>query len=372
VTAGAAAVRAGARPRAHAVFHPLVVDEVTQLTDDAWAVGFAVPAELAEDYRYNQGQHLTIRWSPDGRDVRRTYSICTAPAESRLRIGVKRIPDGQFSSYVADGLQRGDVLEVMTPAGRFFTALDPGTARHYAAIVAGSGITPVLSIVAGTLGEEQSSRFSVVYGNRTTGSIMFVEELADLKDRYLGRLDVVHVLSREPQDAALLHGRLDRERIDGILDTLLAPDDVAEWFLCGPLGMVEAARTCLDTRRVDPTHVHSELFHAEPLAGSAADADRPGREQGSSTLTFSLDGRTTVVDMPDRDEAILDAALRVRADAPYACKGGVCGTCRARVLDGQVRMDRNFALERDEREAGFVLTCQSHPLTASVRLDYDG
>jgi ring-1,2-phenylacetyl-CoA epoxidase subunit PaaE len=261
----------------------------------------------------------------------------------------------------------------MSPSGRFHVPLDPAHAKHYCAVAAGSGITPVLSILATTLEVEPHSRFTLLYGNRTTDSVMFLEELHDLKDRWPDRLHVVHILTREPLESELLTGRIDRAKLTGLLDTLVPPEQVDEWFLCGPYAMVQEARSTLVDRGVDARHVHLELFHVEDEAPTArAAADEVAAEQGPmSTVTAVLDGRTTTFSVPQGGPRILDRLLRVRADAPYACKGGVCGTCRAKVCAGEVAMDRNYALEDSEVAAGFVLTCQSRPLSDEVELDFD-
>jgi ring-1,2-phenylacetyl-CoA epoxidase subunit PaaE len=348
-------------------FHELTVAAVDRLTEDAVAVSFDVPADLRDAFAFRAGQHLTVRRvADDGVDVRRSYSICSMPEElartGRLRIGVRELAGGAFSTY-AQTLREGHTVEVLPPLGHFTTAFDPARSRHYAAVVAGSGITPVLSLVATALETEPDSRFTLVYGNRYARSVMFAEELADLKDRYPTRLHLVHVLSREPREADLLSGRLDRDRLKRILDALLPPDSVDEWFLCGPYGMVVDAQGVLDGRLV-----HTELFHVEetPVARSAGkDVIAAGTE-----VTIMLDGRASSFTM-GRDERVLDAALKVRAELPYACKSGVCSTCRAKVVDGDVRMARNFALEPDELSAGYVLTCQASPTTDALTVDFD-
>lgn len=374
----ASAPTAASARRQHAVFHRLRVASVERLTDEATVISFDVPAKLREAYRFAPGQHLTVRLAGEG-DVRRNYSICSSVGDSRLRVAVKRLAGGVFSTYATMQLAPGDELEVMTPTGRFTTALDPTRRRHYAAIAAGSGITPVISIVASALAVEPGSRCTVIYGNRTTSSIMFLEELEDLKNRYPGRLHLVHVLSQEEQEVPLLNGRINRDRLTRMLATLLPPDTVDEWFLCGPYAMVVEARQTLLGHGVAAARVHLELFHVEEEPPARA-ADRPPAANGAagaasdqdvSAVTIVLDGRATTFDLPRRGQRILDAALRVRSDAPYACKGGVCGTCRAKLLEGRVEMDRNFALEEEELAAGFVLACQSHPLTERVRLDFD-
>ena len=355
-----------------AAFHPLRVAAVDRLTDDAVAVTFDVPPALRDDYRFTAGQHVNVRTTIDGAEIRRSYSICAPATGQRLRVAVKRLDGGAFSAYAHDLLRTGDTVDVMTPTGRFFTRLDPANTKHYVAIAAGSGITPVLSIVATTLEVERSSRVTLVYGNRTTRSVMFLDEIADIKDRHPDRFVVHHVLSREPQDVELFSGRLDPERVGRILDLLVPVATVDEWFLCGPFAMIEGTRDVLVGRGVGRAHVHTELFHVEGEAPRESVAPSEGTEiDDAATVTAVLDGRSTTFDMARTGDRVLDALLRVRDDAPYACKGGVCGTCRAKLVAGEVRMERNYALEDDEIEEGFVLACQSHPVTDAVTLDFD-
>jgi ring-1,2-phenylacetyl-CoA epoxidase subunit PaaE len=356
--------------RRHSVFHTLRVSEVERLTDDAIAIGFDVPPELAADYAHSHGQHLTVRTAAAGDTVRRNYSIC-APADSgRLRIGVKRLPGGAFSEYAFERLDVGDEIEVMTPSGRFFTPLDPAQAKHYALIAAGSGITPIISIAATALQVEPGSRVTLLFANRTTKSVMFLEDLEDLKDRYPDRFHLIHLLSQESMDVELFSGRLDGARLERIIDTLLPVDQVDEWFLCGPYAMVTELHDVLEKRGADPAHLHTELFHVDtaprPVTRPVATDDPNAAE-----VAFALDGRRSTVRVAPDGPPIIEAALTVRSDAPYACKGGVCGTCRAKLVEGTVRMDTNYALEPDEVERGYVLTCQSHPTSPRVVLDYD-
>jgi ring-1,2-phenylacetyl-CoA epoxidase subunit PaaE len=360
----------------HAVFHPLRVAEVERLTDDAVAVTFDVPEELAEEYRFVQGQHLTVRTDATGDDVRRNYSICAPVSSGRLRIAVKRLEGGAFSGYALERLAPGDTLDVMTPTGRFFTDLDPANARHHCCIAAGSGITPVLSIVATTLETEPHSNVTLLYANRTSRTVMFLEELEDLKDRFPERFHLVHLFSREPRDVEMFSGRLDGDRMRRLLDTILPVETVDEWFLCGPYAMVTDLRDTLTAAGADRRHVHAELFHVgkePPRRVRAAEAARRPGEQAAdgADVTIVLDGRRSRFRLAAGDMPVLDAALAVRGDAPFACKGGVCGTCRAKVLEGSVEMERNWALEPDEVERGYVLTCQSHPTSEKVVLDYD-
>jgi ring-1,2-phenylacetyl-CoA epoxidase subunit PaaE len=348
--------------------HTLQVSEVESVTDDSVAITFDVPAELRDDFDFAHGQHLVL-----ARDrLRRTYSICSPAGSGRLRVAVKRLPGGEFSSWAHSDLRPGDRLDVMTPGGSFTTPLDPANRKRYAAIAAGSGITPILSIIATILEREPRSEVALLYGNRTSRSIMFLEELEDLKDRHPERVELFHVLSREPQAVELLSGRLDRERLARFFDSLLPMDEVDEWFLCGPLEMIESARDLLLERGVAKQRIHREVFHVEGEPVRAArPADDPGRAEEAATVTVRLDGRESAIAVHPSGETVLDALVRVRGDAPYACKGGVCGTCRARVVQGSVRMDRCYALEDAEVDAGIVLTCQAHPTSPSVTLDFD-
>lgn len=345
-------------------FAPLRVAEVEPLTDEAVALRFDVPPELAADYRFSPGQHVTLRRVLDGVDLRRTYSVCASSAGGPLRVAVKRVPGGALSTWLTTQVRPGDVVEVLPPAGRFGPALDPEHRRTYGLVAAGSGITPVLSIARSVLDVEPHSAVVLVYGNRTTRDAMFVDELADLKDRDPERLQLVHVLSREAQASDLLTGRLDRDRTARILDVLVPVDEVDLWFVCGPLGMVEDVRAALLDAGVAPDRVRVELFHA-----GSPPPPPPAGDRAPTTLVAALHGRTTTVDT-DRDALLLDAVLRARADAPYACRGGVCGTCRARVLEGEVQRGTEWALEPDERDAGLVLTCQARALSDRVVLDF--
>jgi ring-1,2-phenylacetyl-CoA epoxidase subunit PaaE len=373
------------RSARHAVFHELRVSAVDPLTDDAVALTFEVPSELRDEYRHVQGQHVSVRCSACGDDLRRSYSVCTAAGSGVLRIGVRRLPGGAFSGHAMERLRPGDAVEVMTPVGGFHVPLEPDRARRHVAIAAGSGVTPILSIAATTLAVETRSEVILVLANRSSASVMFLEELGDLKDRHPTRFSLYHVLSREAQESELLSGRLDASRLGRLLDLLLPAGPVDAWLLCGPEPMIATCRAVLAERGVDPERIHSELFHVEgslPRRPAAAApevrageiaASGPGATLGGggSRVTLILDGRETGLQVPADGEVILDAALRVRPDAPYSCRDGVCGTCRARVVQGQVRMDRCHALESGEVEAGFVLTCQAHPVSEAVTLDYD-
>ncbi|MFK0236493.1 2Fe-2S iron-sulfur cluster-binding protein [Streptomyces vinaceus] len=361
------------RPARHGAFHPLTVAAVDRLTDDSVALTLRVPEELRGEYLHAPGQHLTLRRrTPEGTEVRRTYSICSpapapaGPGPAALRVGVRLVEGGEFSTFAHKEIAAGDVLDVMVPAGRF--VLDPAAAPaggHYAAIVGGSGITPVLSIAASLLAERPDARFCLVRSDRTAASTMFLDEVADLKDRFPDRFQLVTVLSREEQEAGLPSGRLDEERLKALLPALLPVAQVTGWFLCGPYGLVMGAERALGTLGVARTRIHEEIFHVEDAAAPA-----PAAAPSHVRVTARLDGRSGTWPVQD-GESLLDAVLRNRADAPYACKGGVCGTCRAFLVTGEVRMDRNFALESEETEAGFVLACQSHAVTEEVEIDFD-
>ncbi|MFF3542690.1 1,2-phenylacetyl-CoA epoxidase subunit PaaE [Streptomyces platensis] len=346
------------------MFHPLQVWEIERLTDDAVAVTFAVPPELRTTFRHTPGQHIALRRSVDGQEIRRTYSICTpATAEPVLRVGIRLVEEGAFSTYALKELAVGDTVDVMAPAGRFTLEPRPG---HFVGIVGGSGITPVLSIAATLLAQQPDARFCLIRSDRTAASTMFLEEVADLKDRYPQRFQLIHTLSREEQQAGLPSGRLDESRLRSLLPALLKTDSVDGWYLCGPYGLVQGAERALRALDVPRTRIHEEIFHVDNGTPTAPITATPAH----STVTATLDGRSG--NWPVHDgESLLEAVLRNRADAPYACKGGVCGTCRAFLVSGEVRMDRNFALESDEVDAGYVLACQSHPVTEKVELDFD-
>jgi ring-1,2-phenylacetyl-CoA epoxidase subunit PaaE len=342
-------------------FHDLEVSNVEPLTAVSVAITLTVPPGKRQAFAFKPGQHLTFRQG----DIRRSYSICSTPRQllerGVLTVGVKRVPGGAFSS-IAQELRPGVMLEVLPPLGHFTTVLNPERARRYGAIVAGSGITPVLSLVATALETEPRSTFSVVCGNRAAAEVMFADELAELKDRYPERLQLLHVLSRESQPSELLSGRLDAQRITDVVKAF-GLQEVEEWFLCGPLGVVKAAREALTGTTAK---IHVELFHAEEVPVAVT----PEGEGGSVTVQILLDGRSTEFPM-ERHERVLDVALRHRGELPYACKGGVCSTCRAKLVDGSVQMAANWALEPDELAAGYVLTCQSSPTSDRLVVDYD-
>jgi ring-1,2-phenylacetyl-CoA epoxidase subunit PaaE len=359
------AVREAPVRRRPGAFSALRVDAVERLCDDAVGITFAVPAELRAEYAFRAGQSLTLRRVIDGRDERRSYSIC-APPGSAPRIGVREVAGGLFSGWLVHQLRPGDEVEVAPPTGTF-TPADPS--GHHVLVGAGSGITPLLSIAHAVLADP-AGHVTVLYGNRRSDTVMFADELADLKDAHPARLELVHVLSREAREVDLHTGRLDPGKLRAMLATVLDAGGVDHWWLCGPYEMVVGIREVLAEAGVPASRVHTELFFVEDTPPEQARHDEPVATGPTSAVTVVLDGRTTELALP-RDTPILDAAQRKRPDLPFACKGGVCGTCRARLTAGEVRMRRNFALEQSEVDAGFVLTCQSLPVTDAVTVDYD-
>jgi ring-1,2-phenylacetyl-CoA epoxidase subunit PaaE len=348
-----------------APFHTLTVAGVERLTDDAVAVTFDVPEELAEAFAFEAGQSLTLRRTIDGVEHRRSYSIC-APAGSRPRIGVREIPDGLFSAWLVHEVMPGAEIEVQTPTGSF--RADPAAGGRHLCIAAGSGITPMLSIASTVLGHPEAE-VTLLYGNRTSGSVMFAEEIGDLKNLHGPRFQVVHVLSREPRDVELFSGRLDADRLRRLLGALVPVGSMDHVWLCGPFAMINDAREVLTELGVPADRVHFELFYVDEPPPELHRAG-PVVSGETSDVTVVLDGLSATAPMP-RDQTILDAAQTARSDLPFACKGGVCGTCRALVRDGEVDMRRNYALEQAEVEAGFVLTCQSYPVSDCVTVDFD-
>jgi len=347
----------------------LPVVGLDRLTDDAVRVVFEVPSEERDGFRFVPGQHVTVRVALDGVEARRAYSLCAAPCgedvAARLSIAVKELGPGGFGEIAASRLGVGDLVEVLPPAGRFVLQEGP----EHVGIVAGSGVTPVLSMAEVALA--RGDRFTLIYGNRTTASVMFLEELADLKDRYAERLMVLHVLSREPREAPLLTGRIDAERLPELL-AAASPGPDAHYYLCGPMALVDTAKQVLAERGVARGHVHFELFHAEDAPPPPAYAETAKvLADGDVDVTVTLGGRRTQLAMSKDDDSVLAAVLKARPDTPYSCTGGVCGTCRAKIVQGEVAMAHDYALEPEEKAQGFVLACQSRPLTPAVELDFD-
>ena len=351
-------------------FHRLAVNDLRRETADAVSITFKIPNELADDYAFAPGQYLTLRTTMDGEEVRRSYSICSGPDDGELRIAVKKVDGGAFSSWAADELKSGDELDVMTPTGRFGLVSAPDEARVYVGFAAGSGITPILSIVKGVLAREPNSRFFLFYGNRATTGAMFLEALEELKDRFLQRFSLFHVISGEEQDIPILHGRLDGEKVRVLLRSLVPASTVDHVFICGPTGMSEDIEaTCRDIG-IAEDRIHVERFVSglggKPRPKAAVAPSAPAKAFAS----LIIDGKRREVPVAD-GEAILDAALRAGMDLPFACKGGMCSTCRAKLVEGKAEMEVNYSLEPWELKAGFVLTCQAKPVSDRVVVDYD-
>ncbi|OZF01355.1 1,2-phenylacetyl-CoA epoxidase subunit PaaE [Rhodococcoides fascians] len=347
-------------------FHTLTIADVESLCDDAVAVTFDVPEDLRDEFNFRPGQSLMLSRTVDGVEHRRSYSIC-APAGARPRVGVREVTDGLFSSWLVREVKAGDRIEVQGPTGNFHA--DPAAGGRHVLIAAGSGITPMLSIAASVLANP-NAEVVLLYGNRRTRSVMFAEEIADLKDQYGSRFDVIHVLSREPREVELFSGRLDADRLRAILDSVVATPEIDHFWLCGPFGMVTDAQAVLGELGVAKSNVHAELFYVDDVPPPQEKHREPGVTGPSSEVTITLDGRSVTGTLP-QDESILDSAELLRSDLPFACKGGVCGTCRAKVTCGDVDMRRNYALEENEVAAGFVLTCQTFPLSDTVTVDFD-
>lgn len=367
-----AAINLGAKQRG--TFNELRVAEVRPLTDSSVEVTFAVPPELADRYDYSAGQYLALRAMIDGEEVRRSYSICRPPRDGRISVAIKRDLGGLFSNWANDTLEAGQAIDVMTPQGTFTSRLDELEGKQVVGIAAGSGITPVITMAHRVLAQSETARFDLLYTNRSSLDVMFVEELADLKDRYPNRLALHHVLSREQRSAPIMSGRLDEEKLRTILTTIIPTSRVDEWVLCGPFELVQLTRDLLTEYGVDDSRVRFELFTTGEPGEQAPRARDITIQEGEKTYTidFTLDGMSTSVESPiSANETVLNAALRVRPDVPFACAGGVCGTCRARVVEGSVTMHENYALESDEIERGYVLTCQSRPTSDRISVDYD-
>jgi len=352
-------------------FHPLTVRDVRRETADCVSLALDVPAALSGLFRHTQGQYLNVRRRQGGEELRRSYSICSGVDDGELRIAVKAVPEGRFSSWANRELKAGDTLEAMPPEGRFFVPLDAANAKHYVAFAAGSGITPVLSLVKTTLAREPRSRFTLVYGNRALDSVIFNEALEDLKDRHLARLALYHVFSREPQEVELFNGRLDRAKVAQFLRALIPSATIDEAFVCGPDPMMAEVEAELLAGGVPRERIHIERFGVPAPRQGARQAQKKVSSSHAAQVTVIVDGKRYRFELAPDGPSVLDAALKAGADLPYACKSGVCCTCRARVLEGEVRMDANYTLEEEEIARGFRLGCQSHPVTPTLTFDYD-
>ncbi|MCY1210270.1 1,2-phenylacetyl-CoA epoxidase, subunit E [compost metagenome] len=353
-------------------FHSLKIKEVRPETRDAVSIAFDIPADLADTFRFTQGQHLVMRTQLDGEEVRRSYSICTGVNDGELRVAIKRVAGGRFSAYANDSLKAGQSLEVMPPSGHFFVELDAARHGNYLAVAAGSGITPILSIIKTTLESEPHSRFTLIYGNRSSASALFREQLEDLKNTYLDRLNLIFVFSREQQDVDLYNGRIDADKCGQLFSRWIDVKALDAAFICGPQGMTETVRDQLKGNGVPAERIHFELF-----AAASGSAKREAREaaritdSASSQVTVISDGRELTFELPRNSVSVLDAGNAQGLELPYSCKAGVCSTCKCKVVEGEVEMDSNFALEDYEVAAGYVLSCQTFPVSEKVVLDFD-
>ncbi|HLU78830.1 MAG TPA: 1,2-phenylacetyl-CoA epoxidase subunit PaaE [Burkholderiaceae bacterium] len=353
-------------------FHSLKVASVARNTRDAVVVTFEVPETLSEAFAFRPGQYLTLRTFIDGKELRRSYSICAAPSDRQLRVAIKRLNDGAFSSWANSELQAGDTLDVMPPDGHFTVAFDPAQARHYAAFAVGSGITPILSLIKAALDTEPNSSFTLFYGNRASSAVLFREEIEDLKNQYMTRLSIVYIMSREHQDIDLLNGRLDGDKVTQLLGRWLDPAMIDHAFVCGPQDMTESVIAALQEKGVAKDRIKFELF-GSPKGPRALRTGKEARKAPGEhcELTIVLDGVTRSITIDKNKDSLLDSALAQGVELPYSCKGGVCSTCRCKVVEGEVDMDANFALEDYEVARGFILSCQSFPVTDRVRVDFD-
>jgi ring-1,2-phenylacetyl-CoA epoxidase subunit PaaE len=353
-------------------FHKLTIAEVRRETPDAVSIRFDIPAELKDVFGFKAGQHLTLRTEMNGEDLRRNYSVCVAPHESEIRIAVKQTPGGRFSSWANSALQTGHTVEVLPPMGRFIVPHADTTEPYYVALAGGSGITPVLSILKTVLAEIPRARFTLLYGNRDSASIMFLEELAGLKNRYLDRLEIYHVLENEAEEIELFNGRLDAAKCEEVFSTLVDVKNVDAFFICGPGPMMDAAESALVARDVSPERIFIERFTTGTVSAEQLARDEALQQKAQGTqITVTLDGRRSKISFNAEKGNILESVQAAGLPAPYACKGGVCSTCRAKVVSGTVTMKKNYSLTDAEVAQGYVLTCQSVPTSAEVALDYD-
>jgi len=352
-------------------FHKLKIKEIRKETNDCVSISFEILPGLADSFSFQHGQNITIKKEINGEEIRRSYSICSSPYENELRVAVKKVEGGAFSTLANSSLKAGDELEILPPTGKFNTALDQKHKKNYLAFAAGSGITPVISIIKTTLQKETHSSFTLVYGNRSRSSIIFFEELEGLKNKYMNRFNLVHVLSRERTDAPINYGRINIEKL-AEFSRLLNYPSFDEIFICGPESMIFSVKEFLEQKDIDKKKIHFELFTTPGAKKSEARSQKSEVKEGSkSNITVKLDGRTFDFELGFDDDVILDAALKQGADLPYACKGGVCCTCKARLLEGEVTMDVHWGLEEEEIQQGYILTCQSHPKTEKVVVDFD-
>jgi len=355
-------------------FHKVKIKRIHKETPDCVTLMLDVPAELHDTFRFTQGQYLTFRREHNGEELRRSYSICSSPLDGEWQVAIKKVPEGRFSSLAVENLRVGDEVEVMPPAGRFYTDLHPDHAKRYVAFAAGSGITPVFSIVKTILLTEPNSQVTLIYGNRGRNSIIFKEAIEALKNKFLSRLSVYHILSREQGDTDLLFGRINEEKTRQFLTKIIPPSQIDECFICGPEEMINGVRSALTAAGVAPEKVHFEMFTTAgggKKPATLTQAHPAGTDDKHSQVTVQLDGSARVLEMSYYGNTILDALLETGADAPYSCKNGMCSTCRARVVSGQTEMDVNYSLSDTEVAKGYILTCQARPTSEQVTVDFD-
>jgi ring-1,2-phenylacetyl-CoA epoxidase subunit PaaE len=355
-------------------FHKLTVKDIRNETADCISIAFHIPEELKEEFRFVHGQNITVKVIIDNEEIRRSYSICSSPSENELRIAVKKIAYGKFSDY-ADSLKKNDLLDVLPPTGNFYTKLDPSNKKSYIAFAVGSGITPVISIIKTTLEIEPQSNFTLIYGNKNRSSIIFKEQLEAIKNRYISRFVLHHILSREQTDSEINHGRINAEKCDELSDKLIDIKNAEDFFICGPEQMIFSVKDWLEKKGVEKKKIHFELFTVpgeQSTVNSRLSSVESKKNKGKvSNITIKQDGISFDFDLPYDGEPILDAAIKQGVDLPFSCKGGVCSTCRAKLIEGKVEMEHNYSLEPDELENGFILTCQSHPRREKVVIDFD-
>ena len=352
-------------------FHRLKIKDIKKETADCVSISFDIPETLTALFEFKEGQNITIKGNIDGEEIRRSYSLCTAPHENELRVAVKKVAGGSFSQFANDVLKPGDILEVLPPTGKFNAKLHAAKNGNYLAIAAGSGITPILSIIKHTLRSQPNSSFTLIYGNRDRNSIIFFDELEGLKNKYIERFNFINILSRERTDTEIFYGRINEQKLTG-LEKLVPYKNFDEIYLCGPEEMIFTANDYFQQQGIEKEKIHFELFTTPGQKKSTTNIQQAAVSTGpKSNITIRLDGRSFDFDLGFNSSSILDAALQQGADLPYACKGGVCATCRAKLLEGEVDMEVNYALEKEELEQGFILTCQSHPRTEKVVVDFD-